>query len=334
MNKNPVVKKHFLPFVLLLITISIFFNYCKPALSKEEAEAHLRAFDYELIRLIEGIQHTRSYRVLQELTKVENAPIPFFAHRSETLGGISKFNFDVLCGVYDFDSINRGFTRSGYSDSIIINYTLQAESEKIFRFVIAEYAEDPSSSSLMIPTRFHALLFAGEKLSAEIDHSARLEHKLPVELHTRVGFENYHLEADLTTRLRKDYGDVKIKTKVLKDSKEMLHWVTKLRVGMVESGSFFVKSINMKLSMYPVFLCAEVDNDAINSNAIDFIEEFNRYSKINVYRMRDNRKLCTIRLKVREASDKLDYAIYYSDSSFVFVDKLMLTADKIMNIKK
>jgi len=326
--------KRLLVFLFLIQAAIFLLSSCKQPLPKEEAEKHLRAFDNELISLMNSFQRTRSFSILQEILAVENVPVPFFAHKTEIPGGIKKFDFNLFKGIYDFDSITGLFDHNSGSDSIIINYSGKAGSGQQIRFIITDYNEEPSSSSLMFPVLIRAYMYAGNREVASITHFARVEHQFPVEVQTRIVFENYYLELDLTSRLRRKHANATLEIKAGRDTEELFKFNVWSKLSFNEQGSIFLRSFQSKISAFPVFIHARVNNDAINSDAIDFIDEFNRHSQIEVLKLSDKRKLGNIMLKAKDSSDKLDYAFYYEDGSFIFLEDLLLTVEKILNIKK
>jgi hypothetical protein len=321
--------------LLFLIQSAIFLlSACKQPLPKEDAEKHLRAFDNELISLMNSFQRTRSFLALKEIIAIDGVPLPFFAHKSAVPGGIRIFNFEQHKGVYDFDSISRQFYHSGVSDSIIIHYHTTQKPETPIRLIVSSYSEEATSSSMMFPTCLKACLYIGNKRTIDFAHYAKLEQQLPVEADMRIEIENYKVALDLSSRLRRAYANAKLECKISRDQDEIFHSSIKSKVGVTEEGGFYIRSLDMQMEVFPVYVKAVVDNDAINSNATDFIEEFNRHSTIEVFRSRDRRKLGDILLKTRELSDKLDYALIYEDDSSVFLEDLLLTVDNFLNIKK
>ncbi|MBE0663691.1 MAG: hypothetical protein IH597_14645 [Bacteroidales bacterium] len=327
-------------FLLLIAAILVLLNSCRQPLSKDEAETHLRAFDNEIITLSKGLEHSRTFTILKEILAVENVPVPFYAHKStlqastSSATGIQRFDFDQHKGQYVLDTITKLFIRSGTSDSIIIHYDWKVDKIMPVRLIITNYTEEASSSSLMFPTSFAAAMYVGEFLAVSIEHEARLEHQLPVEAHLRLKLENYLLLMDMNTRLRKDHGKLKMAVKVSKDSKELASWKVKSNINMTEQGTFFFRSINSQFAMFPVQIDADIDNDAIDGNTVDYIGEFNKHSRMVASRIRDGRKLGEIKLRTREASDKLDYVFYYSDGSYMYIEDLLFSAKHLLNIKK
>ena len=177
-------------------------------------------------------------------------------------------------------------------------------------------------------------MYIGDKRTIDFSLNAKLEQQLPVEADLHIEIENYKVALDLSSRLRRAYANTKLECKINRDQDEIFHSSIKSKVGVTEEGGFFIRSLDVQIEAFPVYVKADVDNDAINSNAIDFIEEFNRHSTIEVFRSRDRRKLGDILLKTRELSDKLDYALVYEDDSSVFLEDLLLTVDNFLNIKK
>lgn len=321
-------------FLLLIAAVLVFLNACYKPLSKDEAETHLRAFDNEIITLAKGLERSRTFTILKEMLAVENVPVPFYAHKSISQGGIQRFDFNEHKGVYALDTISMLFIRTGTSDSIIINYGWKQDNFLPVRLIIAKYTEEAGSSNLMFPTSFTAAMYVGEFLAVSLVHEARLEHQLPVEAKLKLKLENYMLLMDMNTRLRKDHGKLKMAVKISKDSKELMNCKVKSKVSMTEQGTFFFRSINTQFAMFPVRIDADIDNDAIDENTVDYIGEFNQHSRMVASRMRDGRMLGEIKLRTREAGDKLDYAFYYSDGSYIYIEDLLFSAKHLLNIKK
>ncbi len=324
----------FLGFLILIISGTFFHFSCKRQVPHDDAIKHLRAFDNEMLGILRNFQRTRSFKLLQEMLAVKDVPAPFFAHESEFAGGVPKFSMADKRGIYWYDSVQHRFMRQAPSDSIIINYSLHDNRNKLVQLIISGYSEEESSSSLMIPTLIQACLLIDGQRTAEITHFARVEHQLPVEARLRIEFESSRLEMDMTSRLRRTYADARIRIKAFYNSESKADGRVRSRFGFTDDGALLLRSLRVQASVFPVFVKARINNDAINPYATDFVEEFNRHSNIRVLRLRDKRTLGEILLKTREASDKLDYAFQHPQGEAVFLEDLMLTVKELMNIKK
>lgn len=321
-------------FFLLLLAALYLLPSCRQPLEKAEAEKHIRALDNEMLSLLRQLQRSGSFKVMKEIMAVEDVPLPFFGHQSPEPGAIRRFDFEEHKGFYEYDSISAGFFRTAGSDSIILNYYSSERPGIPVRLIVSTYEEEAGSSSLMFPLKLEAGLFFGDRQTVNISQFAKLEHQLPVEAQLKINFENFSFDMDFLNRLRRDHGRVSITTHVYRDGHELMHWETRSKAGLTDEGSFYLRSLNMKFQMFPVKITVNVNNDAIDPYTIDFVEEFNKHSRISAIRKSDSRKIGDIMLRPREGSDKIDYAFHYSDGSYVFVEDLMLTAREILNIKK
>ena len=316
-----------------LLMLSFLTGSCRKEVSRQEAESMLKAMDSEVIRLARQIQKTRTYEAMESLVENTNIPIPYFAHHSVAEGGARVFSFDQAKGVYRID--HQGLlNRISDSDSLIIwFYDSSFDGEEI-KFVIAEYLEEPSSSSLMFPTKIKAWLEVLGMRVMNMDHQARLDHQLPVEARTTIQMENYQFDANLNTKLRRKYGNLSLTMAVSKDGIILSELHKKARLGLIEPGAFYYKRLQMAFSIFPVKIDVSVRNDAISRDASTYIEEFNRHSRMLIYRQNGKGKLGEINLRTREGSDKLDYAFYFNDGYYLYIDEMLLSAKSIMSVKK
>jgi len=320
--------------LLLLLLATLFLPSCRQPLEKDEAEKHIRAFDNEMLSLLRQLQRSGSFKVLKEILAVENLPLPFIGHQRPDTGALRRFDFEKHKGFYEYDSISAVFFRKADSDSIILKYHSSEWPGIPVRLVVSAYNEEAGSSSLMFPLKLKAGLFFGARQTVNISYVAKLEHQLPVEAQLRVSLENFNFSIDFLNQLRRDHGRVSIKSIVARDGEELMLWKTRSKVGISDDGTFFLRSLKTRVMMFPVKISVNVDNDAIDPYAIDFVGEFNKHSRISAFRKSDSRKIADIMLRPKEGSDKIDYAFHYSDGSYVFVEDLMFTAREILNIKK
>lgn len=312
----------------------ILLSACKRDVPEREAESILRAFDYELLNIAKQVQNTTAYSAINTLRTVRNAPLPYFTHESEAPGGIRKFNFSGTKGIYHVDPENMTAFKTGPSDSIIIHLNDSSVAALPVTFIISEYEEEPSSSNVMFPVLVKAAMFVGDNLVMRIDHSARLEYDLPVQADISMILENFGIEATMRTRLRRKYGRMELKAELSRNGSVEAILDKKARLGLTGPGALYFKRLRMNFSMYPVILDINVNNDAISRDASNYIDEFTRHSRMFAYKMSDRRRLGEINLLTRENSDKLDYAMFFNNGSYLFVDDFLISARQILSIKK
>lgn len=330
-----IIHIHFLkPKTWLLFAVLLLLFSCKPQLDKEEAERHLRAFDNELINLFRSISQTRSYIVLHEMRSKAGLPLPGLIQERGTPVEPFPFSFAAHKGVYRYDSLSGGFMRTQAADSIIICYTTKGEVNQEVKLIISSYREETGSSNLLLPVEVRASMYINDRLSLEILHDAKLEQGFPVEGHTSIKLENYSLEASLGTKLRRNYANAHIEIHAWRGSKKALSWHTRSKIGINPPGAIYLKKSKIDFELFPVRIRAKVNHEAVKPETHDFIEAYNKHSRITMFRTRDGRKLGDIHLKAHKSSDKLDYAIYFKDGSFMYVEDLLMSLNDILNLKK
>ncbi len=319
---------------LLLITILFMLSACKPQLDKEEAERHLRAFDNELINLVQSIRKTPAIRVLNEMMAIEGLPLPGIIQQRGTPVEPMPFSFEAHKGIYNYDSLSGSFIRTQAADSIIIRYNKNDEANQKVLLIISRFREETGTSNLLIPVELHASMYINDRLSLKLVHDAQLEQGIPVEGHTSITVDRYTLEATLSTKLRRSYANAHIEIHAWRGSKKALTWHTRSKVGINPPGALYLKKTKIDFELFPLQIRAKVKHEAVKPDTRDFIEAYNKHSRIELFRTRDGRKLGDIRLQAHESSDKLDYAFYYKDGSFIYVEDLLLSANEILNLKK
>ncbi len=298
-----------------------------------EAEVYLKAFDNEIIRLADKLSHTQSYKALKKISEIDSAPVPILKHEAANSGLPDEFLFNNLRGIYTHDTINNKFIKQSQSDSIIIYYKYNDKQDIDVSLIIADYREEITSSSFMFPTIIEAKMLINGNKRMEISHSGSVEYGMPVDMDFAAYFDEYKIGSIIKTKLSQKSAVVRKNTFIEKNSEPIFSWNLQSILSFDESVSFYIKTLSMQCKMYPIYISARVNNDNISPNTNNYPEEFNKNSKITVYSSTDNRKIGEVRLKTKEGSDKLDYALYYNDGSFVYIDELLLSADRILNIK-
>ena len=319
---------------LAIAAIVLISCSCRRPLPAADAFDHLRAMDNEFISLFNAIRQTKSFGILQEIQTVENIPLPFYAHTSENAGDVKTFNFERHRGSYFYDTLINRFVLTHQSDSIILHYPIRLNNSKLAKLVISDFGEEKGSGNIMIPTLFKGFLSVDGRKVAEIEHRATLQHHLPVAVDLYAKVESYEFRIILTSRLRRKLSNAVLNVRVDRDGENKINGIIQSKLGFDSNGVMRFHTLRASLSAFPVLLLARVNNDAIDPHTTDFRSEFNDHSRIEAFRLNDNRKLGEIRLKQRARSDKLDYAFYNADGSYVFLEDELFMVREIMNIKK
>lgn len=306
---------------------------CTRQMERKEAEVHLKAFDNELIRLSDKLTSTLSYRILKEISAIENVPLPLIKHEQERPGAPDRFNFKDYVGIYKYDSINNIFYKHSHSDSIIIKYTYIDNKNSNVELVLSDYDEKKTSSSYVIPTTLYFKMTIDGKSIMGIEHIAEVEHGMPTFMDFRAFFDDYKITTKMTTKLRKTKGYLDQDITIGHKTDNIFEANVNAVLGFQDSVSYYVKSITKQVEMYPISINAIVNNEDINLKTNNYVEEFNKNSNITIFSTTNNKKVGEVKLKTKPGSDKLDYVVYFKDGSFVFIDEMLFSAERILNFK-
>lgn len=327
--------KHYYSIIIILsvVLLNICIYSCTGVMDKQQAESHLKAFDNELIRLVDKIFETRSYLALEKIKSISSAPVPIIKHESEIDGSPPAFDFMSQKGIYYHDTILNIFAKEQESDSIILFYNDVVNTNAIVQLIIAEYTEDATSSSFLFPTRINAVMYIGKREAMKVDHKAKVEHGMPIDIDFNASFDDYKIIAKLNTKLRKKTGKLNTSFEIFRNDDILLSWIVNADLAFAESTSYYINKISMKFELYPIVIDVKVNNKLISKNSSDYVSEFNKHSNIKIFSGNNGRKIGDLRLKSKDGSDKLDFVVYYKDGSYAYIDELLLSAKRIMNIK-
>jgi hypothetical protein len=283
--------------------------------------------------LSDKVFETRSYLALKKIKSISNAPVPIIRHESEFEGAPPTFDFVSQKGIYYHDTILNIFIKEQESDSIIIFYNDAVNANAIVQLIIAEYTEDETSSSFLFPTRINSVMYIGKREAMKIDHKAKVEHGMPVDIYFNASFDDYTIITKLNTKLRKKTGKLNTSFEIFRNDDKLLSWIVNADLAFAESTSYYINKIFMKFELYPIVIDVKVNNKLISKNSSDYVSEFNKHSKIRIFSGNNGQKIGDLRLKAKDGSDKLDFVVYYKDGSYAYIDELLLSAKRIMNIK-
>ncbi len=316
--------------VLLLL---VLLSSCRQYMEKDEAMSHLKAFDNEIVGLLKNLFETKSYRSLDYITSIPDAPIPYIFHKSESPGAAFMYDFKNVKGIYNLDTISNTFIKTAVSDSVIINYYSPELNNAKTQLIIAQFKEEPTNSAFLFPTEIDMVLLIEDKTVMNIDHIAEIEYGIPTKLDFIGAFDNYKIKSSINTKLRKKRGRLKFETYIFNSKENVFSWVLRAGLGFEENISYNLRKVRMDVSMFPVKINIRVNNHKIPSITNDYVTEFNKNSNIRIHSAIKNKIVGRVELRTKEHSDKLDYAVRFKDDSYVYIEDLLISARNILNIK-
>ncbi|MEI7981546.1 MAG: hypothetical protein WCI71_07815, partial [Bacteroidota bacterium] len=307
---------------------------CKRPLPAAEAENYLRAFDNNLVQLAGNIGQTMSYQAMWKLCSIKNVPLPYlFSTATPTSKLRNQFEFNRVKGHYQFDGSRNSLIKDAFSDSIIIDFPFQSEIDSTARFIIAEYSEDITILQFMYPLRINACLKIGKRIVMSVQQVGEISHGVPVSGDFKIDFSRYSIRAKLKTNLHRDYGMLKIDMGVSTDEKKQIQCIIRSKITIGEDNSLVYNTLDVDFEMFPVRVKVSVDQESMDRYTKRWMDDFNRNSSITVFDLDRNGFIGNIRLMARPKSDILNFAVIYGDKSYEFLDRFLLSAQKLMNVK-
>jgi hypothetical protein len=325
------ILKKYAAYFTLFILLSV--QACRPQLSKEDAIKHLRAFDLELINLATSINNTTSVKLLKKIASIENAPLPFIAHRSAQAGGMAKFNFEAHKGFYQLDSTGATFNRINQADSIIVLCPGLASRGEDVLLIISQYAEEAGGMNVKLPLRLVAEMYVGNKRTLYIDHASSYLLQLPSFNKTLIELEKFTINLNLQSKARPKHVRAEIDMIVTRDKQDLLTWKTKAKLKYNHPGTYTVLSFDSQFLVFPVAIKAKVNSAAINADIADYHAAFNKHSQIDLFRARDEAILGQIILERRQGKDTFDPAVLFNDGSILHLNEFIITVEQVLNFK-
>jgi len=326
-----------LAFSSLLLLILFFHSSCHhtAVLDKAEAEKTLKALDSDVIRWIDGINESEAGRALHALLSNDSAPFPIrfprkFLSRS---GGI--YDFQQHTGTWEWDRATGKFIHVPGGDRIIIRYPLPDQAENNATCIIYQYEEVSTTSAHAFPVLFVADLFIKEKKVFSIEHHGEMDHHLPVFMQTNIsmgeGFFRMTMENRLDTAHHR--GDVHTTITAGTPGKRVLDGTMQAKIKTFSGGSYAVKIFKSEIQLFDCLLIIDIDYDKVSPTSRQYVKDFNRHSRIQLFTLAHREKIADIILKKKNNDKILDFALRFSDLSEDFLSNYILAFKKILDVK-
>ena len=314
-------------FWLLLIVAS--FTSCKKELTAKDGEKHLRAFDNELITISKQLKNSESVVALEQLFSIKKLPVPF---RYRTNSKDTPFPFEKLKGIYQYDSLTNGCYKFATADSIIIIFPFRTLKHSKAKFIIASYVEAVSVWGPMFPTQADIKLEIDKKTVASIKSKGELNYQVPTQSNTTIQFGHYAFRIDLRSKLSRRKSKMFLDLALEKAGKTILNCTSDMKVSQTEFNGTLFDKVNLYCAAFPIIIRAKANYGAIDPASHDFINEFNRQIDISV-ESEQKASIGRIVLKDRSNTNRLNFAIIYSDGTSAWLDDFLFFMKELMNVK-
>ena len=320
--------------LLIWIFVSILaFTSCSRALPKEEAEKHLKAFDNELIILSKQVSETMAYQAVHELFVIKNLPLPFqYTSSDKKESGAYVYDFETRKGIYQYNDTTHLVMRTGESDSLIILFPFESKMDHWARFILMDYKEEVSAFGIMFPTKLAVKIEIQDHSILELNSSTLMDHGFPVQSNTRIVFNKFRIGNQFETKLSRRKGVIHQKLVFDSGDKTVLDLSSRIVATLSEQKQLTFKKVEISGDIFPIHFTAKVNQGNIPPDALNFVEEFNANSNIEVFQQK-GRKIGHVFLQEIPSVNRLNFTLRYSDGTTVQLQKLLFGFDEIMNMK-
>lgn len=306
---------------------------CKKHLPPEEARTYLRAMDSELLQLGQRMASARGLKELSHLSNIKGAPLPFIFRGSDSLvANMEEFNYQLLKGIYRWDSIDKQLKKTAASDSIVVFFPSNDQPIETFRFILSEWKEATSAFGTKLPEKISASISNDHRTIWEIELAMQMREGLPVKLLATSNFQAFSITASLKTKLRKRNSTATFQLQVNESEKKMINFqvITEVNLHTNNSLSFGRKTIEARV--FPVKMIYRASDGLHTLRPTEFVDDFNQTHSIRLLTTNYNR-IGTVELRNIHGSDKLNPIVLYQDGSDDSMEELLLSARKILNLK-
>lgn len=312
--------------ILLLLCVHLS---CKQKLSAEQGEKHLRAFDNELISFSKQISGSETYKVFEKLFSIQNLPIPLRYHEQEKG---TPYPFNELKGIYRYDSLTNKCIKSTASDSIIIYVPLRSSKIPEAKFIVAHYTEEPSIWGIMFPTQIDMKLELDGRAVASIISSGKLKYQVPTASNTTIQFDQFSFNMDLRSKLSRKKSKMFVNAQLNNAQRNLLSCNSEMEVAQTDIAGTLFHNTQLELKVFPLCIYINSQYEAIDPATHNFIASFNKNVNIKI-ETNEQAQLGKILLKEIPTSNRLNFAVEYSDGTSVLLEDFLFFARWVMHVK-
>lgn len=312
--------------MLLFAFTSLIISSCQKKLSPEEARKHLQAFDNEIIQIATGMSQTRGWKSFQEIRNIKGfTDLAAFSNDSMA--------FEKARGFYEPDSLGLRFVKTAQADSLIFSAPMKDIPGKKITFFLKSFKQENTRLGFFFPTLIEGSLFAGNQQLMSIHHKGNTRHEFPENGELRLSFDNYFLNAGFNTSFRKNSATIKYSLEILKNEKQLARISGTAKTGFSKFNTFELIELKDNTFIFPLILKTHAQPGNIPAFTTEFSKEFSKNISMQVFTSHGNKKVGNIQLREKPGSDRLEFVFVYNDGSTEYLEEILLSLKKILNIK-
>jgi len=316
------------PFLNLLIfsTFLLYAMSCQKSLSPEEAKKHLQAFDNEVIQMANGLSQTRGWKSFQEIRSIKGFP-DFSLFSNDSLA------FEKLKGYYEPDSLGVKYIKTAQADSILLSVPMKDFPGERITFFLKSFSQENTRLGFYFPVLIEGGLIAGNQQLMSINHKGNTRHEFPESGELSIALDNYLLRAGFTTSFRKSSARLKYNLALHKNERPLAAISGTAKTGFSEHNTFELYELKDNTSIFPIILKTHALPKNIPAFTTEFSKEFSKNISMQAFTSTGNKKVGEIQLREKPGSDRLEFVFVYNDGSSEYLEEILLSLKKILNIK-
>jgi len=317
------------PFFFLVATIT---SGCQEKATTLQAKKQLKAFDGELLSIVDQLSGSDAYFALEALVNIGELPLPLMSLVQSKMGQASYYDFEGNKGVYDVDSSNV-VRKIGRSDSIIIQYSYGLEREFKASLILSSYKEAYTKWGTMMPTQIQLDIINENRRLLQLDVLGQVKYEIPTKYNVNVKFDDYVFEGTLRTRLNKRKGRFYFNSTFCRGKNQLIEVDVFQKHNISNPDWARLEYQEIEMRVFPLTFKASINDKLIDPSTFDFVAELNAHSTIEVFSQLNDLKLADVELLAKEGEGKLNYAFLFGNHETVFAEDILIVYRHIMNIR-
>jgi|GEM_PF-1151451 len=315
---------------LLFLTV-ILCTGCKRVLNREEAERSLKVLNSNLVNFISLSSEKPEIQGLYFLLDEPASPLTLTQNRNFFKRGTSSDSPAKLKGIYQWYPGKKLFEKKDTSKQLVLLFPLEEKPGDSARFVLSEFESQDCKSRPEFPVTIKADMFINGLKKLTIDHQAEVQDNLPLHVSGLVAGDGYKLIYHLNRTRQEESGTIDLDLILKANGFELCSFGANAKIGYSRQGYYF-RYISFQLKIFEHEITGELDYSKIDPTASDYIDLFNRYSRIGI-RETAGPEVGNIILGETGNGELLDYFVKFANGDKVLLSSYIPMLKKILNYK-
>jgi hypothetical protein len=319
---------------ICFVIMSLALSCNKPQILKKDVAIDcLKILNGDLTNLLNNATERSEFKALKFLWSQKSSPLPFVGDSAHSAMSEKSYIFKNKTGIYSWNPKLQEFKKTGDTGIIVLQFPIPDDIERNAELVISDFKEAEMASRSHFPVLINAVLMIdGEEVLA-LTHIVSIENKLPVSINTSIVGRGYSFNFNFLRKgkVTDKIGSISAGFSFVAGFTEEIqsHLIADIRYN---ANTYTFEKIDFDQKLFDTYLTAKIDADKINSTATYSVDEFNKYSKINLSSIKYKKELGSIVLCGLPDNKFDNYCIVFSDDTKMTLSDQVAAYAKVMNI--